>query len=692
LPELVVRISDPVSAAAAVQSGADAVTVRFSGNGYRKADGSMSREDIYKISDYCRERGKKAYLEYEGVCFGGGDLSSALRLGLWAQHIGICALRTSDLGLLRALRQELPEMPVHLTGESGIHSLRGVRFASDIGAARICLPAQLPKERIAYIAASSPAETEMTILSPLCAAFAGECSALRLTGDARREMCSKLCGSSFSMGRKHALHPFSMHGFSLAARLDDIKKCAPDALFIDGVGDSPERTAAALSILSRVMRGGKPPVSTELGILGSAILSPSVSDAFFDARPDMAVSGAAEQKEDFPSSQPARLWLSEETPTVALDYAVYLRAGERFRLAARDDQGNVASADGPVPFRASGEGLTKIQLQTQLFRARSTPYTVRSLNCVMDAGLYVPREAIEAMQQTIFSVLSSKRRVVPFRIQGKFVPAPFSTGRSDAPVTTVSVTRASQLSPALASLSPALVSVPVFEASDNTGALEPFLKNGSCIVAASLPRVIWDGEESRFRAALSKLFDMGVKDVFVADPSQIKLVTALGMRPRGGIELNIFNSETMDIYAGAGLLSAVLPAEASFQSIRALSKPIDTEIVIYGRLPLMLTETCIIKNTFGVCSCDRFPELRFSNGEAAPVLRAHECRNIVYSPEKLFLPDRKRTWSSLGVWGARLCFTTENARECAAVLQRYLGVGEYAPNNTCSGFYYNVTI
>ncbi|MBO4331334.1 MAG: U32 family peptidase, partial [Oscillospiraceae bacterium] len=275
-----------------MQSGADAVTVLFSGNGYKKADGSMSREDVYKIADYCRERGKKTYLEFEGVCFGSGDMASALRLGLWAQHIGISALRTSDLGLLRALRQELPETPVHLTAGCGIHSLRGVRFAADVGAARICLPPQLPKERIAYIAASSPAETEITVLSPLCACFAGECTALRLAGDARREICEKLCGSAFSMGRKHELHPFSMRGFSLADRVDDIRRCSPDALFIDGVGDSPERTASAVSILSRVMRGGKPAVSADRAELASAILSSSLSDSFFDARADIAASGA----------------------------------------------------------------------------------------------------------------------------------------------------------------------------------------------------------------------------------------------------------------------------------------------------------------------------------------------------------------------------------------------------------------
>ena len=44
--------------------------------------------------------------------------------------------------------------------------------------------------------------------------------------------------------------------------------------------------------------------------------------------------------------------------------------------------------------------------------------------------------------------------------------------------------------------------------------------------------------------------------------------------------------------------------------------------------------------------------------------------------------------SACGVWGARLMFTTESARECVEVARSYLGLSDYRPNVLTRGLYY----
>ena len=56
--------------------------------------------------------------------------------------------------------------------------------------------------------------------------------------------------------------------------------------------------------------------------------------------------------------------------------------------------------------------------------------------------------------------------------------------------------------------------------------------------------------------------------------------------------------------------------------------------------------------------------------------------------KKLFLADKAGDWQRLGLWAGRLMFTTENARECVQVLERYLGRGSYQPNDYTRGLYY----
>lgn len=50
-------------------------------------------------------------------------------------------------------------------------------------------------------------------------------------------------------------------------------------------------------------------------------------------------------------------------------------------------------------------------------------------------------------------------------------------------------------------------------------------------------------------------------------------------------------------------------------------------------------------------------------------------------PRSCSWADKAGDWQRLGLWAGRLMFTTENARECVQVLERYLGRGSYQPND-----------
>ena len=75
-------------------------------------------------------------------------------------------------------------------------------------------------------------------------------------------------------------------------------------------------------------------------------------------------------------------------------------------------------------------------------------------------------------------------------------------------------------------------------------------------------------------------------------------------------------------------------------------------------------------------------------GERFPVVKAWGCRNEILNAKKLFLADNAADYQRLGLWAARLHFTTESAPECARVLERYLGQGDYRPNEYTRGLYY----
>ena len=142
---------------------------------------------------------------------------------------------------------------------------------------------------------------------------------------------------------------------------------------------------------------------------------------------------------------------------------------------------------------------------------------------------------------------------------------------------------------------------------------------------------------------------------------------------RGDFGLNVFNSFTEGVLQQAGLVSATASFELRVAQIRDLAKAVDTEMIVYGRLPCMITEQCIIRNSAGRCNCTVPNNLADRRGALFPVLPAFGHRNQIFNAHKLYLADKHEDYETAGLWGVRLMFTTETPHECVAVMQSYQG-------------------
>jgi putative protease len=181
---------------------------------------------------------------------------------------------------------------------------------------------------------------------------------------------------------------------------------------------------------------------------------------------------------------------------------------------------------------------------------------------------------------------------------------------------------------------------------------------------------------------------IGIREALVGNLGHLAFVQSKGFLPRGDFGLNVFNSQAVRQLKALGFGSVTLSFELSFPQMRDISKYVDAEAIVYGRLPLMITENCIIKNKYGRCLCENNISLVDRKSVFFPVAREFKHRNVIYNSEKIFLADKRDDWGRIGLQGARLLFTTENSRECVQVLERYLDRGIYEPSNYTRGLYY----
>ena len=79
-------------------------------------------------------------------------------------------------------------------------------------------------------------------------------------------------------------------------------------------------------------------------------------------------------------------------------------------------------------------------------------------------------------------------------------------------------------------------------------------------------------------------------------------------------------------------------------------------MLVYGRLPLMLTENCLIRNRTGECSCGAGPvKLIDRKGEEFRIVRdCGTCRSVVLNGKKLYLLDKREDLRRFGLWALRL--------------------------------------
>ena len=262
---------------------------------------------------------------------------------------------------------------------------------------------------------------------------------------------------------------------------------------------------------------------------------------------------------------------------------------------------------------------------------------------------------------------------------------------------TVSLHRAEQLSEELIALAPARVYVPVellpqLDLSPHLGRTEFF---------AVLPRIYRTQDEPILRALLEEAAKKGVTGVSIGNLGHLSLMRGLDCKLHGGWPLNLYNSAALAFWKEQGLSSACVSFELRDAQIRDLSKCLPCEAIVYGRLPLMLTENCLNANAFGCryfterpasvpCdgACASAPELTDRRGEHFPVLRAWGCRSEIENGKILYLADKARDWQSLGLRYACLRFTTESPEDCVRMLRAYQGETVEAPENITRGLFY----
>ena len=673
---------------AAVQNGANAVYLGCGTFNARQSAKNFTPQTLTEAVKYCHIRGVAVHLTLNTLV-SDKETSEAAALIRHAALSGVDAFIVQDLGMINLCRQIAPDVPIHGSTQMTIHSLPGVLLCAAWGLSRVVLSRELSREQIRYICQNSPIEIEVFGHGALCMCYSGQCYLSAAIGgrSGNRGRCAQPCRQSYGYGRWQNRYPLSLKDNCLVHELEDLENMGVASLKLEGRMKRAEYVAAVTQVY-RTAIDKKRVTPAMMEQLHTAFNRQGFTDGYYTGKTGQQMFGVRDDK-----SEDTR-WLktirqsyeAAENPLVPISFHCAVRS-HGSSLTVTDPDGRTCTLNGPMPEMARVMDLDHDTLAARLTKTGGTPYRCVHVETDLEPGLTLSAAAVNAMRRDVLNLLTAQRARREAPKLGRPQKLPHYVGNKQRPGLTVQVTSLDQITGRLLKAQPEVLYVPIHLLCSDLDFTKKLLEAAK--VCAVLPRIVTDTEMDKLRADLRNLRVLGIREALVGNLGLLIPVRECGMRARGDFGLNLYNSGSMQATRDLELRSACLSFEMTLPQIRDVSKAVPSELLIYGRLPLMVVENCLIRGKTGQCTCHLGPtKLVDKTGAEFPVIKdGNSCRSVLLNGKKLSWLDRQDDLARLGLWATRLYFTTENAREVDQVLASYINPTPFEPGSCTRGLY-----
>lgn len=703
-PEILSPAGSKEAVRAAVLNGADAVYMGYGRFNARRGAHGFTPEEINEAISYCRARGVKTHIT-ANTLIGDREMPQFLQDVRFLVEAGADAFIVQDLGAARAIMESCPDVALHASTQMTVHSLEGALFAKSLGFSRVVLSRELSFGEIQYITENAGIETEVFVHGALCMCYSGQCYMSAVIGkrSGNRGLCAQPCRLSYAYGASHASKPLlSLKDLNLVSYLSELSKAGVSSLKIEGRMKRAEYVAIVTGIYASVLKEQREPTKEELETLRLVFSRDGFTQGYFLDKKGPAMFGT---KTQVPLEQVKGLYeqaargYDKEKPIVPVHMGFIAVKGEKTGLNLFDEDGRrVVSVTGDAPEKAERRPATREGVEGALKKTGGTPFFVKSLSIVLDDGLAIPASALNKLRREALDQYLAERAKAPLR-RWNLTDSPPALSNGAFRGYTVQVRELSQVTQSMLRCPPAAVYAPLQECVDGREQVASFLEKGAVIIPV-LPRIVKDEEEDKVLSGLILCRSMGVKEVLCGTVGEIGLVKRIGLQPVGDFGLNVWNGKSLAVLQKAGVMRQTLSFELKFAQIRDMDKPVSTELFIYGRLPLMVFENCVIRGkNGGACSCvqgrkdaacSKGPVLLTDRtGKSFPVFKEPFCRNTLYNAQPLYLGGKEREYRALGVDYGRILLTDETPALCERIYAAHLsGEALEFPGGSTRGLYY----
>ena len=655
---------------AALRAGAQAVYIggkRFSA---RSSATNFDLDEIEEAAKLCHRYGAKLDLAVNTIISDdeADDFCEYIKA---AAKNGVDAFIVQDWGCAELIRRCVPDAVLHGSTQMSVHTAAGAAMLKGLGYARVVPARELDRETISRICGVG-IETEIFVHGALCMSVSGQCymSAMIGSRSANRGGCGQACRLPFSAVGSKDKAALSLKDLSLLPYAREIADMGVDSFKIEGRMKRPEYVASAVHELKAALDGQAPDMKLLRGVFSRG----GFTDGYFTGkRQDMF---GVREKDDVISAHELIPKIHElyrfEGKAYTVDFHAVIKEGQPVSVTAVCG-GVSASAQGDIPEKALNRPTDCDTLAKQLSKLGDTVFSFGELTTDIDEGLIVPSGKLNELRRTVTEKLTELiiEKNTPKYTISDYVPKLTAAAlKKNEKLTLRTYCRTRQQALAAADMSEFIIVPENIIGEEMLGSVD------SDKIIISPPRFMTD--EDGLRESLSQLQNMGINRLYCHTPDCIAMGRELGMKLHGSFTLNVFNSFSAEYLRGLGLEDCVFSVEATLPQIAAVRTELPLGAVVYGRLPLMLTRNCPIKNEVGCGKCTK--KLIDRTGRELPVVCTKDYAEVL-NADKLCMTDRSDELRNISFGVVYL--SDENDDEIRAALS-----GRKPQGNITRGLYY----
>ncbi len=230
------------------------------------------------------------------------------------------------------------------------------------------------------------------------------------------------------------------------------------------------------------------------------------------------------------------------------------------------------------------------------------------------------------------------------------------------------------------------------EEAEKAGGSENIGQKYKYINGVALPPVIFDSEAGEVKRLLEAAAGLGIRYVLIENIGQLELMEKVEKAERYGFEIfadlrfNVASAATLAaLSAGHKIKRVILSPEVTLAQARDIVSVCGADrvgLTVYGRLPLMILERCIMRGKNAICPegydcghslctgknfslCDR-------TGAHFPVMREWKHRNVIYNSCPVIMSDRADEIRRAGILNTHYIFTVEGPAKSERVMDSYI--------------------